>query len=486
MRTIYDTIIIGSGFGGSVAAYHLSKTDEKILLLERGPWRNTMPVRSMGINKYSPLPRNKDFYTHVLRNISAWCLPKSGVRSNSKGLFEFHYDKDMSVLCSSSVGGGSHVYTALNVPPAVKGFWDGHVEGVNSQSMEKHCRWMIYKMGAKIPTLNNKLPNNTQCLYKESDLFSVDEKIEQPSMSVAMDPISVRQGNNSFFGSETGSKRTLDDVLLKPALEAGLEINDLIECLDISRCDTLGAKYRIKCFDHQDKRYRYFLTKKVILGAGTLNTLKILFNSQASGGLNTMPSLGKGFSGNGDIIGYWPVNEPGADFTAGAPCHGRVAIRTGKEVNDKLDITQFGFNGFGEIPLPSALKARFKRDLFFVGMGADNADGVVTFNKGRLKIKYIQENNAIYSDFFSAFDSISKRSGTDVKYIRKRLLTVHPLGGAKLAADKNKGVVNVRGEVFDNPGLYIVDAAALPAAPGSAPSMTISAWARHVSQHIIK
>lgn len=484
MTTLYDTIIIGSGFGGATAAHQLIKSGSKVMLLERGPWRDTKPVRDMGITRRSPLPANKYFYTHVLRNITSSFLPKKGLLTNSRGLYELHYSKDMTSVCSSGVGGGSHVYTAMNVRAAEKNFWDGHVEGISAKSMEPHYQWMIEKMGARSPTLKDNLPNSTESRYQVSELFSVDAKIEQPAMSAAMDSISTQQGNNSFFGSETGSKRTLDEVLIKPALEAGLEVKDLQECLDISRCENLGAKYRIRCFDHNDKRYRYYLAKNIVLAAGTVNTLKLLFNSQESKGLNPMPSLGMGFSGNGDFPAFWPVNIPGADFTTGTPSHGRVAIKQGKKVNRGLNLTQYGFNGFGQIPLPRALRAYFQRNLFFVGMGVDNADGVVTSKKGKLRFQYIQQNSSIFSEITCAFDDISKRSGTDVKYTTQRLLTVHPLGGARLAASDKEGVVDSKGEVFNNPGLYVADAAALPAAPGSAPSMTIAAWACHVSNNI--
>lgn len=484
MKNIYDTIVIGSGFGGATSAYHLSKAGEKVMLLERGPWRDTKPVREMGIVKRSPLPANRHFYSHILRNLSSRFLPKNGFVANNKGLYEINYAKDMTSVCSSGVGGGSHVYTAMNVRAAVENYWNGHVEGVSSKSMEVHYQWMINKMGARSPSLKDNLPNSTEERYQSSELFSVDSDVEQPAMSVAMDSISTNQGNNSFFGSETGSKRTLDEVLIKPALKAGLEVKELQECIDICHCDHLGAKYRIKSFDHHDKRYRYFLAKKVVLAAGTINTLKLLFNSQESGGLRRMPSLGLGFGGNGDFPAYWPINELGADFSVGTPCHGRVVIKKGKESNTGLNLTQYGFNGFGQIPLPRALRVYFQRNLFFVGMGADKADGVVTSKNGKLQFQYTQQNSPIFSEITSAFDDIYERSGTEIKYTTKRLLTVHPLGGARLGANENEGVVDGNGEVFNNSSLYVADAAALPASPGSAPSMTIAAWACHVSKNI--
>jgi choline dehydrogenase-like flavoprotein len=53
----YSAIIIGSGFGGSVMASRLTEAGMSVLVLERGPWRDTLPVREAGIEQRKPLPR---------------------------------------------------------------------------------------------------------------------------------------------------------------------------------------------------------------------------------------------------------------------------------------------------------------------------------------------------------------------------------------------------------------------------------------------
>ena len=47
----YPTIVIGSGFGGAVAASTLVDAGEQVLLLERGPWRDSEAVREAGIEQ---------------------------------------------------------------------------------------------------------------------------------------------------------------------------------------------------------------------------------------------------------------------------------------------------------------------------------------------------------------------------------------------------------------------------------------------------
>jgi len=65
-------------------------------------------------------------------------------------------------------------------------------------------------------------------------------------------------------------------------------------------------------------------------------------------------------------------------------------------------------------------------------------------------------------------------------------ITVHPTGGVCLADSIGRGVVDANGEVFDQPGLYVADAAALPHSPGGPPALTIAAWADHLAARFIE
>jgi choline dehydrogenase-like flavoprotein len=51
----------------------------------------------------------------------------------------------------------------------------------------------------------------------------------------------------------------------------------------------------------------------------------------------------------------------------------------------------------------------------------------------------------------------------------------HPLGGCRIAESKDFGVVDHRGEAFDNEGLFCVDSSVIPSSLGVNPSLTISA-----------
>lgn len=473
----YDFVVIGSGFGGSVAAHQLSTAGAKVLLLERGPWRDTAPVQAMGIEDRQPLPSGWGSLSNSIRSLSSPWLGKRRLTLNSNGLFDLFHDRAMNIVCSSGVGGGSHVYSAMNVRPAVKDYW-AFLGEPESKAMDQHYDWMIRNMGATPPHSEEPIANLTTKQFEDDPHFTAGPTVQQPAMSVHREhPESLR--NNSFFGSKNGQKATLDTILLGPALLAGLEIRDLQECLAVIR---QGSGYRLDVYDHKQGRHHSIKAKKVILAAGTLNTLRLLFKSRNLGGLHGMPALGWGFYGNGDFIGYWARNVHGANFTEGLPCQGRFALT---DYPDCPDLTSYGINGLDQLPVPTPIKRRLRRDSLVVGMGPDELGGQVSWYRHDLKLHYQQSQNPIIQKIINAFNEIAKRSGKPVLYSKHQLLTVHPLGGARCGENPTDSVINEHGEAHDNPGLFICDASALPKAPGSPPSMTIAAWSRHVCQALI-
>ena len=67
----------------------------------------------------------------------------------------------------------------------------------------------------------------------------------------------------------------------------------------------------------------------------------------------------------------------------------------------------------------------------------------------------------------------------------QQVITAHPLGGCPMGRDKNEGVVDSYGEVFDYPGLYVMDGSIMPGPVGPNPSMTIAAISDRAADHII-
>jgi choline dehydrogenase-like flavoprotein len=118
----YDAIVIGTGFGGTIAAVQLVAKGKKVLLLERGTFfrspealpltpdafgkwaaANNMPVQ------YWPRPDHRkglqDFFA-VLRT-----------QLNQNGLYQYSMFNQADILTANGVGGGSLIYSNVTIRP---------------------------------------------------------------------------------------------------------------------------------------------------------------------------------------------------------------------------------------------------------------------------------------------------------------------------------------------------------------------------------
>jgi len=499
--TAADVIVIGSGFGGSVCAARLAEAGFAVNLLERGPWRDTVPVRSMGIEQRSPLPRGRQLFTRLLRTIGGNRLPGNRLQLNKHGLFELFFAKGTNIVCSSGVGGGSHVYSAVNVRPLVDDYWDGHHEAISNKSMSRHYDEVLERMGSVTPLADHCIPNTSSERFRDSEFLEPaapppDPRIGYLLPEEPLNPTKITDKNgvercevdynandDGFLGSPGGGKTTLDCVYLAPAIKQGLMVRDLCEVEAIVHQSDGAPRYRVEFIDHHSGAKATVEADHVILAAGTLNTLRILLHSRdVVGGLSGMPQLGKRYGTNGDYFGFWDYNDPDVDQTRGLPTTGGVKLRGD---DDSPMIGGGGFPSVDSYPLPKRLKERIKRANFIAGLGEDTMNGMVSMHKGKLRIGYDHSASPIFARIRSVFDEISKRTGRKI-YALKTPVTVHPTGGACLAGSIDEGVIDANGEVFDNAGLYVADASALPRSPGGPPSMTIAAWADHLATRFIE
>ncbi|HJW89206.1 MAG TPA: GMC oxidoreductase, partial [Anaerolineales bacterium] len=63
-------------------------------------------------------------------------------------------------------------------------------------------------------------------------------------------------------------------------------------------------------------------------------------------------------------------------------------------------------------------------------------------------------------------------------------MTAHMLGGCVIGRDENEGVLDLNCQVFNYPGLYVVDGSIVPANPGVNPSLTITALAEYAMDRV--
>lgn len=101
----FDVVIIGSGFGGAIAALRASEAGRKVLVLERG--RRWVPGR---------FPRDvTDTDTLLWRHDDD---------SAARGLFDLRFLSGIATLTAAGVGGGSLVYASIHYRPRASIFAD--------------------------------------------------------------------------------------------------------------------------------------------------------------------------------------------------------------------------------------------------------------------------------------------------------------------------------------------------------------------------
>ncbi len=497
-----DVVVIGSGFGGAVTAARLAEAGVKVTLLERGPWWDTVPTRSMGIETRTPLPRGLRLLSHSIRSTYHPLLPWGRTRINRKGLFEVYVSKGMEVVCASGVGGGSHVYSAIHRRPLRPDYWDGHCDDLSERTMAPHYEAFIKRVGSSRPDPENAPPHTAVKMYSDHpDFAPVIPKVDmRVGFLFPRDKSNPKQvttehgverwetdystGDHGFLGAPSGSKSTMDIVYLAPALNHGLDVRAMSEVISISATPNGPRRFRVDYHDHTGRKRRAIDADNVFVGAGTMNTLRLLLESRdRHGGLSGMAHLGKRFSGNGDIRGFWDLNTQGTDFTEGMPSKGAIMLR-----DDQWPRVGIGRNNMPSVdayPFPKMLRERLKRGMVVSGMGADAGDGVAMIKNGKFRIDFDPSNSPIYAQIYDAMMEMARLSGRKI-YAGRRPSTVHPMGGACAGRAEAHGVIGADGQVHGNPGLYVVDAAAFPAPIAAAPTMSIGAWAENVAARFIK
>lgn len=111
-----DTLILGSGFGGSITALRLAQAGHRSVVLERG---RRWTIHTPGEDVFSSMrPGDIDMRSTWL----AEQQPLPGIPAGRRmalytGVLEKIYGNGIDIVCAAGVGGGSLVYSGMMVQP---------------------------------------------------------------------------------------------------------------------------------------------------------------------------------------------------------------------------------------------------------------------------------------------------------------------------------------------------------------------------------
>ena len=521
IKPAYDVVVIGSGYGGGVAASRLSRAGQSVCVIEKGKefLTGSFPSR---------LPE-------LRRELQ---LNGGNMRSGSRtGLFDFRLGADIHVLVGCGLGGGSLINAGVALEPDSRVFADpAWPDEVRADGLLE----LGFKRAAAMlrPSRYGRAAELTKyrALEAASAAFGVPP-VAAPvvvSFEDIVNPAGVAQPactlcGDCCSGCNVGAKNTVAMTYLPDAKAHGADIFTELSVSHLAK-EEGGWRVYFAPSDAKDAQASFVDAATVVLAAGTLGSTEILLRSRERG-LELSDRLGEGFSANGDIIafalgGTERVNGVGVGFPSkfvgdaiGACVAGQIELPDASDL-DRSMILQEGVLPSALAPLlpvffiaggrilgaaQSLIKGVYQGPLshlytFFV-VSHDEAAGRISLDNGSAQIHWPGVGaEPVYARVDAALTKAAEAVGA--RYIKSPLAatnmgtkpaTAHPLGGCGMGQNAGEGVVNHKCQVFDgkgrestHSGLYVCDGSVIPRSIGVNPLLTITALAERAMVHLAR
>ena len=533
LQSHYSVVVVGSGYGGGIAASRLARAGQKVCVLERGlefqpgEYPNTLPEVLAQLQTDTP-----DAFL--------------GTRT---GLYDLRVNEDINVFCGCGLGGTSLVNAnvALEAEPRVfdDPRWPAALRadiGTRLQTGYQLAQQMLQP--TPYPDNFPALPK-LQALEKSGGFLK--EKFYRPPINVTfkdgVNAAGVAQNacvlcGDCVTGCNYAAKNTTLMNYLPDAVNHGAEIYTQIGVRFLEQKGGLWVihyQFLDSGREEFDSPTQFVTANLVVLAAGTLGSSEILLRSKANG-LSLSDQVGQHFTGNGDVLafGYYTAGAiDGIGFGSLSP-EGRAPVgpcitgiideRLQAQLADGMVIEEGSVPGALGALLPGALatvapwcgqnlspgvgafaaeRERETESLIcgpyhgaiqntqtYLVMGHDDGAGTMALENDRLRLhwpgagtqpNFTRANNQL-DQATEPLGGVFVHNPLWSDLTHHNLITVHPLGGCVMGEDASTGVVNHKGQVFSsNRGaavyndLYVTDGSVIPRSLGVNPLLTISA-----------
>jgi len=521
-----DVVIVGSGFGGSVAALRLTEKGYRVRVLEAGRRFEDADFAktSWDVRRYLWAPRLGCF-----------------------GVQRIHRLPHVMILAGAGVGGGSLNYANTLYEPGDAFFADPQWPAGTPWQHELRPHYATARrMLGVVDRYPHTGPVERIMAGAAADLGVADTFrhapvgvfLGMPGVTVP-DPFFDGEGpartgctlcGDCMVGCRVGAKNTLMKNYLALAERRGAVIEPLRTVTEV-RQDPRGGYVvtteRTGAWRRRDRRT--LRAEQVVLAAGTWGTQQLLHRMKASGALPRVPdALGRLTRTNSEALdGAIATRVP---HDAGL-AHG-VAITTSFHVDERTHVENVrygpGSNLMGALatvlvtgdrPLLLRLAALLGRALRhpvrqlrlgslhrwsergIIALVMQTADNSLTLSLRRRFGRQVltsaqghgEPNPPFLPQAHRAARAIAARLQTETGVPAEARgswpevfgipLTAHFLGGAVIGASADAGVIDRYHRVWGHPGLHVVDGAAVPANPGVNPSLTITALAERAMSY---
>jgi cholesterol oxidase len=493
-----DVIVVGSGFGGAVTAARLAQRGLRVLILERGPWWGPAGADRPASDRRA-FPRGLWGLRKLVRGVR-WARGRRphDVLLNPDGLFELHAFERLDVVTGSGVGGGSLIYTNVLEAPDDEFFAAAFPPELSGSELRPYVE-RVRGLLAPVP-LPSPLPQKNAAFAGAAAAAGFGApRYPELAIRFGRDPARRMAGINAagvlqstcthcgscVLGCPERAKTTLDLTYVPVALRHGADLRPLCEAVAIGR-GTGG--YRVRYRDHRRGTLHQVDAPRLVLAAGSMNTMRLLF--QARDRHRTLPAvspaLGRRFSPNGDLLGLVVDSDAVRRGDEGPALNAFVRVEHAGRL--RFIVGEVGLP-LAALPLGSRLRRRLGRSAGLIAMGRDASTGVVEYDGVGLRSEVGRRVDPdLFGDIERALDQVSvpyraRRVWLNAPNRRgaERLATVHPLGGCAVGRTPEEGVVDHAGQVFGHPGLFVADGSVYPRSPGIPPSLTIAALAERLA-----
>ncbi len=489
-------IVIGSGYGGAVAALRLGQAGIRTLVLEMGRlWNTPGSDGKVFCSTAAPDQRSMWFRTRTEAPLATflWLDVVNKDISPYPGVLDrVHYDH-MSVYVGRGVGGGSLVNGGMAVTP-LKSYFAEQFPGVDADEM----------YGTYFPRARSMLGVNTidPSWFESTEWYRFTRISRKHATNTGLKTTFVPNvydfdymrreaagtatksalGQEVIYGNNHG-KRSLDKTYLASALGTGnVTIHTLEKVRTISRAS--DGTWLLTA-DRIDDTGTVVETKEygcryLFLGGGSVGTTELLVRARESGTLPALDaSVGTGWGTNGNVM-------------LGRANHLWDTVGANQSTMPVMGIDDWANTAnpvFAEIaPLPTGLehwvslylaitknpeRASFSYDSASgaVKLGWSAAQSAVSVGMAKKLFDRINSANAtIYR--YDLFGSADKVFADDFTY--------HPLGGCVLGK-----ATDDYGRVKGYSRLYVTDGSLVPGSIGVNPFVTITALAERTMARVL-
>jgi cholesterol oxidase len=486
-REEHRAVVIGSGFGGGVAALRLAQAGVPVTVLERGrrwptgPGADTFP-RVSGLDKRALWHGTLPAAVRPLATLIGAPLDFGPY----VGLLEPVLGENILGVCAAGVGGGSLVYQGMTLQPSEAVFTSWLPERLDYRRMNEVHYPRVARM-LRVATAPDELiasPNYAAARIFADRVRATGETVEKIPMPIDWDyALAELRGEmtpsytngDCALGVNNGGKHSVDVTYLAQAEQTGMvtvathhNVTAVARARDgrwevhVDRTDDTGRVLEQKVLT----------TKALIMAAGSLGTSRLLVRARATGAIPDLPDgLGQGWGTNGDRIYAWTNLAEDVGVEQGGP-----VVYGSKDWQDPSTA-----NTVIQASLPPL--GIDTRTTMLVGFGVSAGRGHFAYDARTDRVTLHWPHNgddASYRQIHRRVTAIARGLGvlTDTNALVNS--TWHPLGGAAMGT-----VCDLDGRVHDQPGLYVLDGALIPGTTGACnPSMTIAAIAERAMDTI--